>query len=220
MRIWRIVFVVFLILVAAFLSSVLAFAQGRQGEKEEPKNQWAPTVNFLVGRFNTDQTSNFLGELFGSDLDLRGRSWDIGAARGRPSNSYTRITYSQVLLDDGSSVSDGDGSYVASGVKWKGFKIEKVSRLGPVRWPVAPMLSVHGGLGKISGTVTRTSRTRVTQASPKELFDGLEWLPIAGLGVGATATILDYATVTVSFYGMEFPGTYKGSLQITYWPWR
>jgi len=217
--------------VIAFVLSGQVYAQGQT--QEEQKSQWAPTANFLIGKFDTRQTSPVLEAIFGFESELSGRSWDLGAVRGRPGHSYIRIAYTEVRLDDGSRAFEDFENNVTKDAKVKGVKFEKVWRLGPSRWPVAPMFSLHGGAGKISGLVHWTAENQF--CSPfaprsqcffeedlpaRRIFGDLNWLPLGGLSIGATADILDYVTITVSVYGIEFPGTYKGSVQLVYWPWR
>lgn len=223
------------LIVAGF---VFAFAVPSAAQENKPKSQWAPTVNLGIGRFNTDRTGSVLGDIFGfNEVDIRGRSWDIGATRGQPGHSRIRLAYTELRFEDGSSVSNPPfEANITRGTKIKGFKAEKVWRFGPSRWPVAPILSLHGGIGKISGNIDRTFKDPycddlrkfgyicrpdlVTKESAKEVFGGLEWLPVGGLGFGATADIGDYLTVDIKVYGLEFPGTYAGSVQLTYWPRR
>lgn len=196
-------------------------------------SQWAPSASFMVGKFDTGQLSSLSAELTGYELDLTGRSWDIGAARGRAGHSYLRITFAQLRIDNGSEAFDSDTRYVTNSMSIKGLRIERLFRFGPARWIAAPVLTVAGGIGKISGSVTKYGTRSVfnpqtrrfdlvplppEQKDASEIFDGRTWLPMFGLGVGATASPTPHLTITVGVYGLEFPGTYKGLLQVVYWP--
>ncbi|MFH0890471.1 MAG: hypothetical protein V1856_00375 [Candidatus Liptonbacteria bacterium] len=224
--------------VVLVLCAVPGFAQdqsdpGKAVRKE--RSQWALSASFLLGRFDTNLTNSMLKFMTGFETDLRGRSWDIGAARGRPDNSYFRISYAEVRLANGSSVFDSWETNIIRGVRFRGVKAERVIRLGRSRWPVAPMISVHGGAGKISGRIEQSRKSasficadgrcwtdeniKTTERPAKELLGGWEWLPIAGFALGATTTIKERYAVTVFVWGMEFPGTFAGGVQFVYWPW-
>lgn len=208
----------------------------------QAQSQWGPSFGFLPGKFNSDDLSavdGFVEQATGYATQLKGRSWDLCAARGNSGQSMTRICYTQLRIDDGGGFSEGE--FFEAGtqdVAIKGFKVERIFRIGPSRWPIAPMVNLHGGLGKISGTVAYTGynvvpdstapsglrRTGialqeeqpVTEYWPKFRED---WTFLLGAGVGVSSDIGRHATVNFGIYGMEFPGVYKaGLLQVTYWP--
>lgn len=200
---------------------------------QDDRSQWAPSVTFMTGKLDSQDLSDLFSEIFGYEVDFTGRSWDIGATRGRPGHSYLRLSYVQLRIDDGSRAFDYNTDYYTNSVQIKGFKAERLWRLGPSKWVVAPMFALHGGIGKIGGTVTKIRKlyyfdpfdgtTEILLLPPEErtaseAFGDRNWLPILGAGVGLTASIADRATITVSVYGLEFPGTYKGQVQFVYWP--
>ncbi|OGE87982.1 MAG: hypothetical protein A3J07_02160 [Candidatus Doudnabacteria bacterium RIFCSPLOWO2_02_FULL_49_13] len=189
-------------------------------------SQWAPTAGGTLGKLDSGPLSTFM-EKIGLELDMTGRTFDVGAARGRPGHSMIRITFTQIRIKDGSSANDGFYRFVTDNVAIRGLKVERQFRFGPTKWPVAPMLTVHGGVGKVSGSVAKfqpAPGTRrydgppISSESVVEIFEGHSWLPIFGLGVGATASPSRHLTVTVAAYGLDTLGAYKGLVQVVYWP--
>lgn len=201
-------------------------------------SQWGPSAGMMLGTFNSNELTsvkNLVKTLTDYDSSFTGRSWDLCAARGRSGASYVRLCYTQLKLEDGGGLFDELGEGVTRGVLIKGFKADRMWRLGPASWPVAPALTLHGGLGKVSGTVffnefmltfdPRTGRSQRQLVSSSERpageflgFVGNDWTVIGGASVGATATLGSHATVSVGVYGLEFPGIYKGQVQFVYWP--
>ena len=107
-------------------------------------SQWAPTAGGTLGKLDSGPLSTFM-EKIGLELDMTGRTFDVGAARGRPGHSMIRITFTQIRIKDGSSANDGFYRFVTDNVAIRGLKVERQFRFGPTKWPVAPMLTVHGG---------------------------------------------------------------------------
>ena len=87
------------------------------------------------------------------------------------------------------------------------------------------MLTVHGGIGKASGAVTKfqpnfqgSGYVKVSEERVVDLFEGHAWLPIFGLGAGITASPSRHLTITVVAYGLDTLGVYKELVQVVYWP--
>ena len=227
------------------LPIVLAVSLVPSTARAQDDSQWGPSVGFLFREFDSNDLTkldDFVETLTDADTQITGRSWDVCAARGRSGHSMTRLCFTQVRFDDGSGFSDPlffDAT--TEEVSIKGFKAERTWRFGPSRWPVAPMLTLHGGLGKISGTVTYTEydvifdeatfeprRGSVRLQEQRPITDpelalwptfGDNWTFLLGMGVGVTADLGRHTTVNFGIYGMEFPGVHKaGLLQVTFWP--
>lgn len=231
--------VVVVLVVAVFLATPVT-ANAQQGEND---SQWAPSVGFMIGELDSTSPgfmNTLMEEVTGyENVALKGRSWDVCAARGRSGHSYLRICYAQIIVKDGSTLSDDYEDAVTNGISVKGFRVERLWRLGPGSWRVAPVISLNGGLGKISGMVRLTeysikilsvgpngavlARTGVKSQTNEPAGNylnliGDDWTLIGGASVGLTADIGSHLTVTAGVYGLEFPGTYKGLLQVVYWP--
>jgi hypothetical protein len=223
----------------AVLVMTAAVLLGAASAASAQGSQWAPSFGFLVGAFNSSDLTTLrdvVENISGYDAVLTGRSWDLCGARGRASGSYTRVCYTQLRIDDGSGLFDEFSDGVAQNVRVKGFKAEHVWRIGRRSWPVAPTVSLHGGLGKVSGKVVFTHydfafnqqtqqfskgapiSTETQPAAEYLAFIKDEWTLIGGGSIGATATLANHLTMTVGVYGMEFPGVYKGQVQFVYWP--
>ena len=225
------------LLITAFVIVLIPSTAHAQGG-----SQWGPSFGILLGKFNSDDlgvVDDFVEEAVGYETQLKGRSWDLCAARGGIGRSMTRICYTQLRVDDGGGFEDEPFfETLTRDVLIKGFKVERIFRVGPARWPVAPMVNLHGGLGKISGAVAFTGynvvpdstqptgfrRTTValqeqqpvTEYWPKFSDD---WTFLLGAGIGVGADLGQHATVNFGVYGMEFPGVHKvGLLQVTFWP--
>jgi hypothetical protein len=220
-----------LVFLIALAVPSLAFAQD--------DSQWGPSFGIMLGTFDSNELTKLddvVEELTGFDTQLTGKSWDLCAARGRSGHSALRLCYTQVRVDDGGGFSDELLDALTRDVRIKGFKVDRMFRLGPSRWPVAPMATLHGGLGKLSGTVAATEyqfnfnpttgqfvRGPVAEQRQDPIADywpvfGNNWTFLGGFSLGATADLGSHATVNVGVYGMEFPGMYKGMVQFTYWP--
>lgn len=202
------------------------------------QSSWGPSVGFLLGKFDSNDLKpidNFVEEITGYDSSFKGKSWDLCVARGAANSSQLRFCYTQVKLDDGSGLSDEVSDGVTEDGAVKGFKVNQVWRIGPKAWPVAPAVSVHGGLGKVSGdavftvyngsfnssgTFVRTSVRATERHKLQEYYSliGEDWTLIGGGSIGLTAALGDRATVHFGIWGVELPGAYKGQLQFTIWP--
>lgn len=202
-----------------FLATPSARAQAPESGAE--RSQWAPTASFLLGEFDTGPlVAELVEETFDfDDFEFTGRSWDIGVARGRPGHSYFRICYTEVRVQEGSFAVEGDLLTTTRDVRVRGAKIERVWYVGRASWPVAPMVSLHGGVGKVSGEVVETISGDAQVKDASEILD-TEWWPIFGAGIGLTGRINDYVTITGSVAGIEFPGVYYGAVQVIVWPRR
>jgi len=217
------------------LLCLLAAGQARA----QTSDQWAPSAGAMVGSLNSNDFTPF-GRLIeaksGYKSALTGRSWDVCAAHGRSAAGHIRICYTQVRVDDGSQLSDEFTDGTTEAVVVKGFKVERMWRFGPRKWPVAPAVSYHWGMGKVSGAVRLTEydtvfdprtfdvhrgRPMSTERQPAGdilAMVGKNWTLITGASVGATATLGPHMTVNVGVYGIELPGAYKGQVQFVYWP--
>jgi hypothetical protein len=202
------------------------------------QSQWGPSVGFMLGKFDSNDLSpvdKLVEEITGYDSTFRGRSWDLCAARGRADSGQLRICYTQIKLDDGSGLSDEFSDGVTDDGAVKGFKVDKTFRIGPSRWPVAPAVSLHGGLGKVSGdavftvfngsfnasgTFVRTSVRAQERHKLQEYYSmlGEDWTLIGGGSIGVTAALGNRATVNFGIWGVELPGAYVGQVQVTFWP--
>jgi len=218
-------------------------ANAQQSPKDQNDSQWAPSVGVMIGQFDStspDFMNTVLEEVTGyENVALKGRSFDVCAARGRSGHSYFRICYSRIAIRDGSTLSDDYEDVVTSGVSVKGPRVEYLWRLGPDSWRIAPVFALNGGVGKVSGkmhvteyyvrystvgmnyTITRTS-VRLQSDRPASVYlklFGEDWTVIGGANVGFTADINSHLTLTVGVYGLEIQqGSYKGLFQVTYWP--
>ena len=192
-----------------------------KGEENKSQSQWAPSAGIMLTEFRAGPLDSVIENATGYQPDVRGRSWDVGIARGRPGHSYFRIGYAEINFGSESLFLKGNARYFLDDVKVRGVRVERVFRLGPSRWPVAPMLSLHGGVGQLSGEVRKIILTAPNQAvqrgNVKDLLD-TRWFPIAGAGVGFSADIASRLTLTVSVGGIELPGYYFGRIQLVFWP--
>jgi hypothetical protein len=196
---------------------------------------WGPSVGVLLGTFDSQDLSSlntYAQKITGYDVvSLTGRSWDVCAARGGSRRSQLRLCYTEVHFADGSELSNTLSSGVTQSGKVRGFKIDREFRIGPHSWPIAPLVSIHGGLGKVSGDAVFTiynptstgDRGPVRDQETHQLSEylgviGPDWTFIGGGSVGLTASAGKHVTVNVGIWGVELPGAYKGQLQLTYWP--
>lgn len=226
----------FTVLVA--LVVVMFFATSASAQQKDD-SQWALSMGFMIGELDStspDFMNTAMEELTGyENVSLKGRSWDVCAARGRSGHSYLRVCYAQIAIKDGSTLSDVYEDVLTSGISMKGFRVERLWRLGPSSWRVAPAISLNGGLGKISGEMHVTEYNikyssagmirgdvRSQNDRPASVYlklFGDDWTVIGGIDVGLTADINSHLTLTAKVYGLELPvGSYKGFLQVTYWP--
>ena len=112
---------------------------------------------------------------------------------------------------------------VSQGMRVWGGGVERIFRLGNKDWKVRPMVSLHAGVGRVSGQALRYtgpiggSATSIETVGADQLF-GSKFLALAGGGVGFTVDLGDKWTYTVDVAGVEYPGVYYGRVQLTYWP--
>ena len=204
------------------------------------QSQWGLSTGFLLGTFDSDDVEaldKFLEQVTGYEAKFEGKSWDICAARGRAFGGSTRICYTRIKLDDGSGLRDEDGfeEGVTEDGAVKGFKVDRLFRIGPSSWPVAPAVTLHGGLGKVSGDAVFTVyngfftpggtfvRTGIQAQERRKLSEyygliGEDWTVIGGGSIGLTAAFGDRFSVNLGIWGVELPGAYRGQLQLMYWP--
>ncbi len=202
-------------------------------EEQEQGSRWGFSASVLIDKFDTGPLSGIIESALNADVDIIGRSFDLGVTRGRPGSSYFRITYFELSTDDGSSALDFDNNtfYETQGVKIKGARFQGVLRFGKQSWRVAPALSVHLGAGRVSGTIFET-RTLCCDFNPEtnEIFEvremfvtdaaesiGSSWLPTFGIGLGVTTQIQERISLTAMLIGIELAGFYTGSIQAVVW---
>jgi len=196
--------------------------------QEESRYQWGPTASAMVGNFSSVPVNGIVSRLADRDVcDIQGRAFDVGVAFGKPKSSFWRLTFAGKLVEDRSSTRylcencGTEVTTVAKGMRVWGVRGERVFRI--TDWPVQPMVTVHGGVGRVTGRAYRYQGpmgrppTSVEEVGARELF-GSDWFPLVGAGVGVMGDLGRHLTWGVTAVGVEYPGIYYGQVSLTYWP--
>jgi hypothetical protein len=197
-------------------------------------SQWGFTASGMVGEFDSipiGGDGGLIESIAGRRVCVKGRTIDLGFARGGIAQSLWRFTFVSKSFTKGSfteykctnctqevrMVEDGN-------VRTLGFQIERVQGFNNKTWgSIRPMISVNAGIGSISGSVRRLSGpvgkppTKSEMVHARELF-GSGWVANAGVGVGIMGDLGKKFTYAVTVIGVEYPGSYYGRVSLTYWP--
>jgi len=196
----------------------------------ETVSAWGVTASAMIGEFNSIPIGSAISSLTGRTVcSTKGRTFDIGVAHGGPESSLWRLTVMSKAFKEGSftqytcaNCSQDIRTTANAGVHAWGVNLERVFRISVHEGrAIQPMVSVNGGVGRISGTARQqtirdsvVTSTRAVEAS--ELFSS-KWLPNAGVGVGFMGDLGEHVTYAVIVAGVEYPGLYYGKIGLTFW---
>lgn len=193
------------------------------------KDKWGLTTSSLLGKFSSSPINGLVSRLTDRDIcSVDGRAFDVGIARSRSGSSFWRLTFTGNIIEDKSytryfcSDCNTHITNAAREMRIWGGKIERIQRIGFGGQVIRPMITLHVGLGGVTGTSIRTIQRsdgllKEEEVGARELFSS-NLFPIVGAGVGFAGDIGERFTYGVTIVGVQYPGVYYGGVMLTYWP--
>lgn len=198
---------------------------------ERTSSSWGVTAGVMIGEFDSVPIGGTIESFTGRVVCLKGRGFDIGAARGGQESSMWRLTIASTAIAEGSytqytcdNCTQTVTTTTEAGVRVLGARLERVQGFNNEGWrAIRPMISAHVGGGRISGKAYQRIVRSDTTTAMHEAVDAREllnssWVPMGGAGVGFMGDIGNNLTYTVVVAGIEYPGVYYGRVSLTYWP--